>query len=412
MKFEPFIARRYLFSGQQKALVSVITFISIAGVAVGVFALIVVLAVMEGFDANLVNKIMGVYPALDITATTAPLNADKTLAKLREMPEVTTAGAVIMRLALVQTKVPSRDGDGEEWRQAGVYFMGIDLDAEPHITAMMAKVRGEQKPTSVGLVLGKEIVRDQLGVPIGSDVIVFSPQTAASPNGSVNIVRSFELAGEFDAGYPQTDSMIGYMSLEAARDLFRLSNDYVDSIHVAVKDPHHIEPVQAKIREALGPGFKVETWQSKDKILFDTLRLEKWAMFIILLLIVLVAAFNIIGTLIMTVMDKTREIGILKSMGATRGTIMRIFLYQGIWIGAVGTFVGSTLGLLTCYLLKYHIKLPVNTEMYLSDRIPMLINPWMNALIILSAILICLAASLYPARQAAKLDPVEALRYE
>jgi lipoprotein-releasing system permease protein len=202
------------------------------------------------------------------------------------------------------------------------------------------------------------------------------------------------------------------MSLDGARRLFLMEPDAVDTIHLMVRDPKAVREMRDKIQRGLGPGYSVTTWQERNPVLFSALQLEEWAMFIILLLIVLVAAFNIIGTLIMVVVEKTREIGILKSMGATRSAILRIFLYQGMMIGGVGTTLGAVGGILVCYVLKYHVKINILSEAYLSDRIPLLINPWMNALIVVCSMAICLGASLYPARQAAKLDPVEALRYE
>lgn len=414
MKFEPFIARRYLFSGSHRALVSVITFISVAGVAVGVFALIVVLAVMEGFDANLTEKIMGAYAHMEIVPATAnapQINAEDMLKKLRAMPEVKAAGPVIMRQGLVEYREGGPSSDGAR-RQTGMFVLGVDYNVEPQITSMMRKVKGEAKPTSESIVIGKNALQKTLYAPLGATVTVWSPERREGPNGPVIAVRQMQLAGAFETGFPETDSMMAYMSLEDARDLFLLPDDYVDGIHLVVHDVNKVGQVRDKIQKALGNEVSVMTWKERNPVLFDALQLEKWAMFIILLLIVLVAAFNIIGTLIMTVMEKTREIGILKSMGATQGTIMRIFIYQGVWIGAIGTATGGALGLFVCYLLKYHIKISILSEAYLTDRIPLLMNPWMEALIIVSAMLICLLASVYPARQAARLDPVEALRYE
>lgn len=420
MKFEPFIARRYLFSGQHKALVKLITVISVAGVAVGTFALIVVIAVMEGFDANLVKKIIGSYAHMEIVPAhgAAPMNLERTLSTVRTMPEVKAAGPVIMRQALVQ--LPVQDGQS---RQLGMYIQGVDMQVEKGITGLMDKVMGDATPTSSGIVIGKEAAKQLIGrtpndkvlerFAIGQRLTVFSPDFIMGANGPVYSTRRFILAGVFETGFPETDQMIAYMDLDAARDLFRLEENQIDGIHLVIHDPQKVNQVREKIQQALGiEHVVVSTWQERNPVLFDALRLEKWAMFIILLLIVLVAAFNIIGTLIMVVTEKTREIGILKSMGATENSIMRIFLYQGLFIGGLGTLLGTAMGLFTCYLLMYHIRLPEVTAAYLTDRIPVLINPWMDLLIVGASMLICLLASLYPARQAAKLDPVEALRYE
>jgi lipoprotein-releasing system permease protein len=420
LKFEPFIARRYLFSGQHKALVSVITFISIAGVAVGVFALIVVLAVMEGFDANLVQKIIGSYAHIEIVpAYNAPkINAERTLSKLRSMPEVKAAGPVIMQQALIQLSL----GEGQT-RQLGVFIQGLDLKEEKKITGLMDKVIGNATPTSSGLVMGKVAVQQLFGqikndrvlarVALGRSLLVMSPRNVMGPNGPVFATRRMKIEGIFETGFPETDQMIAYTSIEGARNLFVLDEDYIDGIHLVIQKPEKVNEVRTRIQRELGyENVIASTWQEKNPVLFDALRLEKWAMFVILLLIVLVAAFNIIGTLIMVVMEKTREIGIMKSMGATERSSLRIFLFQGLFIGSIGTGTGTVLGLFTCWLLRYHIHLPELTQAYLTDRIPVLVNPWMDLLIIGSSMAICLAASLYPARQAARLDPVEALRYE
>lgn len=411
--FERFIARRYLFSGQHKALVSFITVISVLGVALGVFALIVVLAVMEGFDANLVEKIIGAYAHIEIVPSPSPgapaLDAVQTLDTLRAMPEVKAAGPVIMRQALLQP--PGSHYGGGANRQLGIFVQGVDLAQEHKITSLMKKVRGVSEPEGYEIVLGQKALQ-QLWVPIGTTVTLFSPTFASTANGRSALVRNVNIAGAFETGFPETDQMLAYTSIESAREMFLIPEGEIDGLHLVLHDPSQADAVCKKIQRALGKGIVATTWRERNPILFDALRLEKWAMFIILLLIVLVAAFNIIGTLIMVVVEKTREIGILKSMGAARASIATIFLWQGMIIGIVGTSLGGALGLTVCYLLKYHIKINILSQAYLSDRIPILLNPWMNALIIVSSLLICLGASLYPARQASKLDPVEALRYE
>lgn len=408
MRFEPFIARRYLFSGQHKALVSVITVISIAGVAVGVFALIVVIAVMEGFDANLMEKIIGAYAHIEVaraSVETPPIKAEEILPRLRAMPEVKAAAPVIMRQALITV------GKGDTKRQIGLFVQGIDLKEEPKITTLMHRVKGNRDPSTTGIVIGRKAYQ-QLYVPLGTQLQALSPTVVETANGRMVAMRDVSLCGYFETGFPEADEMVGYMSLDGARRLFLMDADAVDTIHLMLRDPKAVREMRDKIQRELGPGYSVTTWQERNPVLFSALKLEEWAMFIILLLIVLVAAFNIIGTLIMVVMEKTREIGILKSMGATRNAILRIFLYQGLIIGGIGTTLGAVSGMLLCYVLKYHVKINILSEAYLSDRIPLLINPWMNALIIVCSMAICLGASLYPARQAARLDPVEALRYE
>lgn len=410
MRFEPFIARRYLFSGQHKALVSAITIISIAGVAVGVFALIVVIAVMEGFDKNLVEKIIGAYAHIEVVRSTTdspPIDPDKILPAIEKLPGVKAAGPVIMRQALIQ--IPP--AEGEEPRQTAIFLQGVDLEREKHITKLMHKVEGKARPDHGEIVVGKKIAQ-RLFLPLGAKVTVFSPVFVRTPTGGTALARNARVVGAFESGFPEADEMIAYTDLATARALFLVPEHEVDGIHLIVDDPEKVDRIKHAIQQVLGPHYNVTTWRERNPVLFDALVLEKWAMFIILLLIVLVAAFNIIGTLIMVVIEKTREIGILKSMGATEESIKRIFLLQGLFIGGIGTFLGSLLGLTTCYLLQHHVRIDILSEAYLSDRIPILMDARWNLLIVLSSLAICLATSLYPARQAAKLDPVEALRYE
>lgn len=409
MKFERFIARRYLFSGQNKALVSLITIISILGVALGVMALIIVTAVMDGFDDTLRKQIVGMNADIEVVRYgDAQAITTSTIEQIRALPGVKGVAPVIMRYALIQ--VP---GEGNANRQTVVRVQGLDMDLEDSITNIRQNVEGNKSPADDEIVLGASAAEQFLQVLPGEEINLIIPQFIESAMfGRVPRMFPARVAGKFRTGFVEHDSGYAYMSLAGAERMFGAQPGQIDALRVMVKDQKQLENVANDIRKITGNMAQVTTWISRNENLFNVLVLEKWAMFIILLLIVLVAAFNIIGTLTMVVTDKTREIGIMKSMGAPESAILRIFRNQGLFIGGIGTAIGASLGLFTCYMLKYHIRIPQLKEAYMSEYVPVLIDPFMVVLIIVSAMLICLLASLYPARQAAKLDPVEALRYE
>lgn len=409
MKFERFIARRYLFAGQNKALVSLITVISIAGVALGVMALIVVIGVMDGFDATLQKQLIGSQAHIEAVRrhAEAPAITTASLEQIRQIPGVKGAGPVVIRYALLQ--VP---GEGNEYRQTGLTIHGLDPDSENEVTNIMQNVEGKARPGPFEIVLGRRVADEILYVKPGDRLRVMAPTFAQTAFGAMPLMRDVTVAGVFTTGFDTLDAALAYTSLEGAENIFQAQPGQVDGLRVMAEDPLKVDAIASQVQELMGDSVLVTTWQTRSKDVFAALVLEKWAMFVILLFIVLVAAFNIVGTLTMVVTEKTREIGILKSMGATEGAILRIFRNQGLIIGAVGTGLGTIGGLVTCYILHYHVSIPELQIAYMSDNIPVLLHPSMVLLIIGSAMLICLLASLYPARQAAKMDPVEALRYE
>ena len=401
-------------SGKHKErLISLITLMSVFGVALGVFALIVVLAVMDGFGQNLRDKMIGAYSHLEVTSNdpqSVTLDAAKVMPMIQTLPEVRAVAPTVRKMGLIEGKVKA--GQQQVRMNSGCLVMGLDYSLEPSVSTIMTSVTGEARPGENGIVLGKELHDSQIPVESGARLTLLLPIFAETPNGRMPTIFNLNMAGMFDTGFPQTDAFVAYMDIKRARELFLMGENESDSVRVMLKDPDKVVDVQKKIEKLLGPSFKVTTWVSNNPQLFDAIQLEKWAMFIILLLIVVVAAANIVGSLVMVVMEKTREIGIMKSMGATRESIHSIFVRQGMLIGFTGTTLGATLGLTVCYLLKYHIKIDVMSKMYLGNSIPIVMDFWTNVVVVVSALVICFLASLYPARQAAKLDPVEALRYE
>jgi len=416
MRYPFFIGLRYLRAKRSEGFLSLITAISTGGVAVGVMTLNVVLAVMTGFEEDLRDRILGFTPHVVVSDYGASMAADASVEdRLRAVPGVEAADAFVQGQAMLAS--------GSE--VAGVLLRGVRpraggaIDFSRHLRdggiedlAVRHAVRRDDSDARVelpGIILGTELAR-QLGVGVGDPISVVAPSGVPTVVGMVPKVRRFAVVGLFEAGMLEYDSALAFIGLPDAQRFFGLG-DAVSGIEVRTADLDRADAVAARIAGQLDFPYKVQSWRDLNHNLFAAIRLEKFVYFLVLTLIVLVAAFNIVATLVMVVMEKRRDIAVLKSMGATRRGVAEIFVTKGLIIGGVGTIIGTTLGLGLCLLLKrYVIDLPPGV--FYTPTLPVKIYPEYFALVIAVSLLICLLATFYPARQASRLVPVEAIRYD
>ncbi|GAB4319084.1 MAG: lipoprotein-releasing ABC transporter permease subunit [Candidatus Sumerlaeia bacterium] len=416
MGFEAFISRRYLFSREHRLLVSIITVISILGVVVGVAALISVMAVMDGFDEVLVDRLQGVFSHLEVRAGFGDeglRDYEGVVRRLEARPDVLAASPLYDREAFFQRET------GINATKAPARLLGVDYDREIRVVDFMRDdkiVVGSARPgfmeVVVGVELAKRLHNGLRPLNVGDEVYAITRLARTAQGPMAKTVR-FRVAGIFKSGLYDVDAAFAYVSLETMRAASLLGDESVDLVHARVKRPFQMREIKAELaREFPWPRFLVRTWEELHPQFFQALFMEKVAMFVILLLIIVVAAFNIISTLIMVVGQKRRDIGILKSMGATQKSIYRIFLLHGVFIGAVGTALGVALGYAICFVIEHFISYRLPEGIYGIEQLPVKIRLDWLALIVIATLLICVGASVLPARQAARLDPVEALRYE
>jgi lipoprotein-releasing system permease protein len=412
-RLEWYIARRYLASRRKGRFLSLITLIAVAGILLGVTALITVIAVMTGLQTDLQAKILGANPHIFVFQQGPSFRMtdwQKVLATVKLDPAVVAAEPFIMTQVGVMPNA--------NYAQFGTLF-GIDAKStNPPMTDVERQIRegklafGPTQSGLPGILIGSHLAQ-RLGVLRGDVVTVVAMENLKQdPFGNpMPVVRRFEVTGLFTTGMYEYDNENMYAAMPAVQDLLGLTTQ-VSGVAVDVKDPWHARSVARDLDKRLDPIYYSQDWLSLNSSLFSALKLEKLAMAVILFLIVVVAAFNIISTLIMVVTDKTREIGILKAMGMTDAGVLRIFMMQGLTIGVVGTVLGAAGGLLLVWLLgTYHfISLP--GDVYFIDTLPVNLQPRDLAVTILASIAIAFAATIYPAKQASRLLPVEAIRHE
>jgi len=407
MSFEFFIGRRYLRAKRKQAFISLITVLSIAGVTVGVMALIVVIAVMTGAESDFRSRILGVESHVVVMRHGGALADYDEVGKF-----VQTIQGVTSAAPFIYTQAMLRSSGGV----SGAVVRGIDPDAPGQTiknssgASLQGMLRTESPAAAVPpIILGKELAR-QLGVVWGETIYLISPRGMLSPVGHMPSMKRFRVAGLFESGFYEYDGNLAYIHLRDAQHLLRMG-DAVSGIGVRVRDIYKADAVAGRIVEGLGFPYWARDWMQMNRNLFAALKLEKKAMFIILTLIVLVAAFNIASSLIMMVMEKTRDIAILKAMGATDRSIRKIFVFNGMVIGTIGTTIGMCLGFIICTLLKHYKFIELPGDVYYFSTLPVQLETLDVVFIASAALLICFLATLYPARQASKLDPVEAIRY-
>jgi len=411
MSFEIFVAKKYFKAKKRTGFISIITFVSIAGVTIGVTALILVLSVMNGFESEVRSKLIDADAHIRLRKfyNQTITEVDKLMETAEKNPHVIGASPVIREDCMIRSKTTQRP----------TAVKGVDpatFDKISHIKEKMIlgeldfskkKIDGKEMP---GIILGRYLADRLLTLDVGEVVTLFTIPKEGSIFTQPKAMQ-FYVAGIVEFGYYEFDRIFSFISLESAQDLFNIPGG-ITWVEIKIDDYYQADKVAKQIEDELGYPFTTLTWFELNKSLFSWMEIEKWGAFIILSLIIMVAAFNIISSLIMIVMEKTREIGILKSMGATSNSIMKIFMYEGIGIGLIGTVLGSLIGYSVGFMqLKYKI-ISLPADVYIIDSLPIEMHLLDFIAISSIALILCFLASVYPAYKASRLYPVEAIRYE
>jgi lipoprotein-releasing system permease protein len=408
LPFEAFVATRYLLARRKQAFISLISFISILGVMVGVMALLIALALMTGLQGELRDRIVGSSAHVYVfKAGEGFSDWPAEVTKLRQLPHVIGAAPAVIGQGMLTS------GPGA---QAPVTIKGVDPSLEPSVTDIrramksgsLDAVRARSEGMD-GLALGQDLAHT-LGVRVGDTVRLFTPEGTLTPFGLGSRMRTLKVVGIFSLGLYEFDSAYALMDLPVAERL--LGKDRPDFVQLRLDDMFSAPTISSNIQEALGLEYTTQDWADMNKSLFSALKLEKMAISITIGLIVMVAALNIVASLVLLVMEKSRDIAILKTMGSTAASIRRIFMLQGLIIGLVGTSTGAIAGCALIYILDRYRLIHVPIDVYQISYVPFTLMPLDFVTVIAAAILICFVATIYPSRQASKLDPAQALRYQ
>jgi lipoprotein-releasing system permease protein len=413
MPYELQVAVRYLIARRRQAFVSLISLVSTLGVAVGVTALVVALALMTGLQGELRDRMLGSMPHVYVAKIADSGVADPTgeRARFLKLPHVIGAAPLVIGPALVRA--------GE--RSAFVTLKGVDPATEASVTEIPGRMTAGRfdalaappdesgaGPRLDGIALGRDLATS-LAVRPGDVVTVLTPEGTLTPMGVMPRARSLRVAGIFSLGLYEFDSAYAVVALPVGLRL--MGKEHPDYIQLKVDDVDEAHAVGESIVATYGAAYQVQDWAQMNQSLFSALQLEKMAVSITIGLIVMVAALNIVASLVLMVMEKSRDIAILKTMGATRRSISIVFMLQGTLIGLAGTVAGVVLGLGLSFVLDRYKLVRIPTDVYQIAYVPFAVEPLSATIVALSALLICFLATIYPSRQAARLDPAEALRH-
>jgi lipoprotein-releasing system permease protein len=406
LPFELHIALRYLLAKRKQAFISVISLISTLGVAVGVMALVIALALMTGLQQEVRDRILGSSPHVFVWKYGGIADYRAEAAALQKVPGVVGAAPAILGKALVTSPA------GE----AFITLKGIDPALEPGVTDVRTALeqgsldaleeRGEQP---AGILLGRDLA-SRLELEVGDDVSVLTPQGTLSPMGVIPRTRRLQVAGIFRLGLYEFDSAYGFVSLDVAKRL--VGRDDVELIQLRVADMLTAPEIAESIPSIVGNEYVTENWRDMNQSLFSALWIEKMAISLTIGLIVMVAALNIVASLILLVMEKHRDIAILKTMGAGARSVTTVFMMQGLIIGIVGTVVGAAAGVGLALVADRYRLIRIPMDVYQVSHVPFVLEPLDIVIVVAAAVAVCFVATIYPARQAARLDPAQALRYE
>jgi lipoprotein-releasing system permease protein len=408
MFFEFFLSARYLKAKRKQAFISIITMISIIGVMMGVMALIVVLSVMNGFREDLMSKILGVNSHLLVLSYEGAFkDYDKVISQVDQVEGVRASTPFLYSQVMVNNS----------GSVSGVILRGIDMETAPRVINIEPMIKEGSLQTLERLhdglpaiIIGKELSKNLMARP-GDILTVVSPLGKLTPLGRIPYDRKFKVTAIFESGMYEYDSSMAYVSLKEAQDFLGFENR-VTGIEVKVADVYEADRTGVAVQKKLGYPYWTKDWKQMNRSLVSALKLEKLTMFVILLMIVLVGALNIISTLVMVVMEKTRDVAILRAMGTTGRSIMSIFMLQGLLVGVIGTLAGLASGLGLCHLLAKYKFIDLPSDIYYISTLPVKVESTDVAFVTISAVLISFLATLYPSWHASRLNPVEALRYE